>query len=392
MSRIRHRLYGVSLCISGAPPETILNALAGAGIRFADPVREEGRLTIRVAARRVRLIRGLCLREGYEMQVLGRGAVTAAARRLRRRLILLVGVLPLLAALWLSSLFIWQIDVEGNSTVSDGEILRRLEELGVGIGCCRLFIDQYHVSNEMLLQISELSWLSCNTFGSRLVVSVREEVPAPPVTETELATDVTAAKSGIINSMTVLSGAPIVARGDMVEQGQLLVASATPDLSGELRSEHAMAVVEAWTYYELSACTPLEALSKEYSGTVNTRRALFLFAKRINLYILSGNQPAFCDRITVYESLMLPGGTVLPFGLMRQSFCPYEPVPAPLDEQAARMWLEGRLRERLEGMIDGRIMSETYLASSEDGVLTVTLRAVCLENIAVTVPASAGQQ
>lgn len=383
----RHiRFYGLTLSVSGAAPEKILNSLADAGIKLKSPIRTDGGLTLRVSARRAGRIEKLCQSLGCDCRVLSSGKATSAARRLKRRLIPAL-ILPVLTLLWFSSLYIWQIEVEGNTNVSDGEILRCLEELGVYVGCFRPGIDQYRVSNEMLLRISDLSWLSCNSFGSRLVVSVREETSAPDVVPMDAAADVTAAKAGIINTMTVLAGAPMVARGDMVSAGQLLVAANTPDLTGDVRQEHAMAVVEAWTHYELSACTPLTAMAKEYDGGVKNEHALFIFGKRINLYNLAGNHPALCDRITLYNSVTLPGNTVLPLGLERVSRCAYAPVWTPLDEEAARQWLEDRLSERLAAMIDGRIMNKNYTARVENDLLTVTLRAVCLENIGSTVPA-----
>ncbi len=391
MKRERKRLWGFDLTLGGAPPEQIINALAAAGISFRRPKRtEEGSLTFWVTRRRYTAVKRLCQREGWSVEAVSRGRASAAAGRLGGRLILLL-LGPMLCLLWFSSLYIWQIEVEGNEKISDGEILRSLEELGVYVGCFRPQIDQYRVSNEMLLRLSGLSWLSCNSFGSRLVVAVREETEAPQVLQPHTAADVRAAKGGIINRITVLAGAPQVARGDMVTEGQLLVAAETPDLTGDVRREHAMASVEAWTHYQFSACTPLTALAKQYDGGIDSSRSLIIFGKRINLYNLAGNYPTFCDRITLYNSVTLPGGTVLPLGLERISRCAYVPVEAPLDEDAARRWLEGRLHERLAAMIDGRVMSESYTAHVEDGVLTVTLRAVCLENIAVTVPAEGAE-
>ena len=384
------RLLGTKLLVSGGRAEHILNLLADTRIPFKEPCAREDGLALYVRGRSAARLRRLARREGLAVKELSVGRITDAARRLGHRKVLLFGLLPCTLLLWVSSLFVWEIDVRGNETVSDGRILRELDELGIKIGVCRVGIDQYRLSNEMLLRIPELSWLTLNTFGSRLEVCVREEVPMPDIVDISEAAELTAAKSGIVDHMTVLAGAAAVKRGELVDEGQTLVSSAAPDILGGVRYEHAAGEVWAWTHYEWSACTPLETFRKDYTGAEYCRRALNFFTKRINLYLSTGNPYAFCDRITMYNNMHLPGGTVLPFGVYRERAYEYKPVLTPLDEDAARRWLENRLHERLQGMIDGEIKSESFLVETKDGVITVTLRAVCLENIARTVPYGAG--
>ena len=77
--------------------------------------------------------------------------------------------LPLLLTavlLLLSSLFIWEINVEGNEKLTTGEILRALEECGVKTGTFWPGLDTDEIRCRMLLRLPELGWMTVNVHGS----------------------------------------------------------------------------------------------------------------------------------------------------------------------------------------------------------------------------------
>ncbi len=382
----RLRWGDMRLRISGGTPERVLNLLAANRLPFRAPLAKENELELQVRRSDVRSLQQICQKNGLGIALMDRGLILEAGTRLRRRLALPLLLFPLLLTLWGSTLFIWDIQVHGNETVSSGEILRNLEELGVGVGSFRLRLDNYRISNEMLQRIRRLSWLSCNCFGSTLVVAVRETAP-DPVMEGEEPVDVVAARSGVLRSITVLEGEAQTRRGQLVDAGQLLISARVGDRQGGSRTEHARAIVEAWTHWELTAVTPLSAGRKVYTGPARTLRDLFVLGKGIKMYIFSGNSYAVCDKIRGEKRLRLPGGVTLPFWLRYESSTAYEPVETRLQQEAARRWLEQRLHDRLAAEVRGSILSESMVTRVEDGLLYVTLRAVCLEDISLPRPA-----
>lgn len=69
--------------------------------------------------------------------------------------------------------FVFFYDVVGNETVPEAQILRELQNLGVGFGT----YGPSHVrraENRMLLQIPKLQWLTVQQSGMRACVVVRE--------------------------------------------------------------------------------------------------------------------------------------------------------------------------------------------------------------------------
>ncbi len=310
------------------------------------------------------------------------GAVRVKKGLLRhKRLAVLLAVFMLLS--WCSSLFIWQVEVHGNEEVSTYRILKALEIYGVREGAFRLGVDQQRVTNGVLREVTELSWLTVNTRGSRLVVLVREENPPPEMVGDE-PQEIVAARSGVIERVTALEGFACVSPGDAVEAGEVLIASAAESQFRGTRYLPAMGEVLARTEREITLCVPMELEMKQYTGEKNVRYALIFGSNRLNCYFNSRNPYTECDKISVEYPLRLPGAGPLPFSLLQETFREYE-TAVFTDREEAEALLRDAARRRLSESLPrgGEILREEYITEEIGGALFVTLRAECLEDIAL---------
>lgn len=307
--------------------------------------------------------------------------------RIRKRYALLLGMAACLFLVGLSSLYIWQIDVTGNVNVPTSEILAALKEQGVDIGTNLLSVSARRVANDMLINVPGLSFITLNNHGSRLEVIVREEVEKPELYDPDVPTKVVAEKAGIISEMKVLEGWQLAVLGDTVAEGDELVSAYVPIGNG--RITHAKAEIWARTWYEITAMTPLSVMKKAYTGEKTVRTALILGGNRVNLYFSGGNPYAECDKITTYTPAALPGGAVLPLTVVRERYEQYESVPYTMTVEEAERLLTSRLLFELEERIgEGYIVSSDFETREENGLVTVTLRAECVEQIGRELPLS----
>ncbi len=364
--------------------ERVVNICASSGVDFWDLRRGEGG-----AAEVTVYIPGyLKLREvaektgAFTVRVLGRRGAPFFLWRIRRRYVLFAGLIACLAAVAYTSFFVWQIDVVGNEKVPSAAILSALRDAGVDIGVNALKVSQERVSNRVLLEMPELSFISLNTHGCRLEVVVREARERPELFDPAVPTSVFAGKAGIITDMEVLEGWATVAPGDTVGVGDELISSFVPVGNG--RNVHAEGRVTARTWYELTLSTPLETVKKRYTGETRRRTAIIFGGKRLNLYFSGGNPYGCYDKITEYETLTLPGGTVLPVTVVRETYDEYERVSEALTAEDAERLLRSRLMYLLEREIgEGSVTDTRFESREEGGLLYVTLRAECLEEIGV---------
>ena len=377
--------------VVGRDAEQFLNLCARNGVTFR-AVRRVGdccfhmRFGLKDWARAQPLLqKSMC-----EGKVLARGGLPLLLGRLRARFVLLGGLGACVLGLIVLSLFIWEIQVTGESVLPDAVILNALEAEGVGIGTFGLSVESELLRSKLLQQLPELKWISVNVYGSRAVVSVRDRTPPPEMVDTRTACDIAAEKSGLIEKVQVYAGSPLVEKGDTVLVGEKLVTGDLESAQGSRRQVHALAEIYARTWYEFSAQMPLEQQSKAYSGEEFTRRALYIGNWRLNFYLNGGISLDEYDKITERHSLRLPGGFTLPISLAAEHYRPYTAREIELPrEEAEELLKQGLLRRLEESVGQGEIKDCVFESRLEAGLVTVTLRAECLENIAAEVPLSA---
>ena len=375
--------------VSGAAPQRLLNAMSEADMPFWDAVPQDAfTICLGLYSRDLRDAKALASRCQCELKLLRESGAPVVKRRLRRRVALLVTAVCCFALLAASSLFVWDIRVEGNEQVSTGEILRALAGCGVEPGAFWPGWSSDEIRNSVILDIPELAWLGVSVDSSRAVIRVRERTEAPELVNSEGMGSVTARTTGIIDSMRVYQGAPLVAVGDAVVVGETLVSGEMPSEVGDTRYVRASAEIRARTWYEMSASAPLEYSGLEQSDC-RTRWALVIGDKRINFYLGSSQTPTGCGKIITEYPLAWEGVFTLPVTLVREQTLEYDSAAAAEDEEELSGRLEAVLRSTLERELSGRgeILDAQFTSSASDGRFVVTMRAECMEDIAEFTPA-----
>lgn len=369
--------------VEGPFPERFINLCAASEVEFWDLRRvSETVMHVSVRIKGYKKMRPVAEKALCKIKPIGRRGLPFLAWRLRKRYVLIAGFLLVWAALWLMSLFIWEIHVSGNEKVSDEVILAALEDIGIGIGTFGPSISPEELRSEILCRVHELSWITVNVSGSSAEVIVRERTPKPEMLDESKPTNVVAVKAGIITEMYVYEGVSRFNPGDTVVEGDILVSGEIVSKLSETRYVHAMADIYARTWYEISAQIPSEYKEKRYTGDESVKRALIFFGKRINLYFTSGILMHNCDKIAKETKIQLPGGMILPFGIVTETYREYETYVSEISETEAREILGAALYEQLLSQINGEIISAEYETQSVDGIITVTLKAECHEQIA----------
>jgi similar to stage IV sporulation protein len=372
-------------------PERLVNICAQNDIEFWDLERfSPTTVHITMHPGGYRKLRSLSDKAGFEINQVKKTGVPFFLWKLRKRYILLSGMLLMLLTVWGLSLFVWELDVYGNEKVSSQEILEALDELGIGIGSFGPPIKSEAISNDMLLKIPELSWIAVNISGSHADILVRERISKPVIVDENAPMMVYALKSGIIAKMSVLEGARVYTVGDTVQAGDVIVTGVMDSIASGKRTVHAMAEVQARTWYEMSAQTVLDTLKKAYTGEIKTKTAVIIAGIRINFYFNGGISFQNYDKISTEKSLVLPTGNVLPITLVSEKYAEYTAVGTKLNILSAQELLQQRLLDRLKLQIgDGEIVASSFETAFEGAVLKVTLKAECLEQIAEERPFTA---
>lgn len=226
-------------------------------------------------------------------------------------------VFALFFYIFLGSL-VWDVRIEGNSQVNDTKIVAALEEVGFGVGSIFPFVDIGKTETELLTLVDEISWVSINRKGTVAYVVVKERAYTDTQDKGEENgyCDIVAKSDGVIYSITVKSGTPLVKVGDTVKAGQVLIGGYI-DMDGKVTPTRAEGEILAECSGEISVfVTEKEEKKSEFVGEyIGARLKIFKFC--INLFKNSGKIENECDIIEDEEVYMLFGRYRLPISFTR---------------------------------------------------------------------------
>jgi similar to stage IV sporulation protein len=311
--------------------------------------------------------------------------------RYRRRYGLVVGALLLLILTRLSTLYVWDVSVEGNRSISDAEVLDCLSELGFGVGSKISDTDFYGICHRLLLVNDGISWVSVNMEGTRAVVRLKERKTSD-ITDNNSPSNLVAETDGEIIRTETVSGQLEVKVGQTVRAGELLVSGvveAGQGDSGRFVLVRSRARIFARTKRVIVAEIPLVSEEKVVVGRKNQKKSLIFFGKMLKLqenYSISGDN---CDiirvnrRIVLFENMSKALQIPLPIIISNEYLPVTETIRVTLTEEEALSRAEATVSQRiLETMPEAELITrESYYEIAGDTlILTVTLE--CIEDIA----------
>jgi similar to stage IV sporulation protein len=247
--RIKEYLQGyVRVEVRGKNPERLVNLCLSAGFPMWDFDTGESSVFFCTTLQRYRDIHRLARRARCAPRIVRRVGLPFTLGKIRRRPTALIAAsIVVLVLLYLSG-SVWSIQVTGSEKVEPAKVLSAAASVGLVPGARRSRISESAVEAAILDQNPEIAWVYVRFQGTLAVIEVVERVRP----ETVGPGDVVAAKDGVVQSVLVLSGSPVIQAGETVKAGDLLIAG---NPSGALAG--ARGNVAAMVWYEMYREVPL---------------------------------------------------------------------------------------------------------------------------------------
>ncbi|MCM1120747.1 MAG: sporulation protein YqfD [bacterium] len=306
---IRMKVWGVS-------PERFLNLCSNKDILLWDISRDGDVYTMCISLKAFLKLRPIARKTGVRVAILQRYGLPFLLPSLLRRKIFIVG-LVLCVTFWLVSYrFIWDIRLEGNYRITQEVFSDFLTAQQIHVGMQKTDLDINILEKEIRRAFPEVTWTSARLSGTRLEISIKEN-DAPIITQEETYSggqDLISEHGGIITSMIVRSGVPVVKIGDVVEEGTLLVEGRVPIYNEDATireylytTADADITVEHTILYQETL--PDSYIEKVYTGRVDRRPFLRVSSKELRLpqerpylvydTVIQGHTPVFLEKLSI---------------------------------------------------------------------------------------------
>ena len=275
----------------------------------------------------------------------------------RKRKVFCGGILLFAVLLYLLSGYVWNIEVNGNSYLSEETILDFLKEEDASFGTKIKNIDCAAVEEKLRTKYSEVIWTSIKIYGTKMTVDIQENLLPEEEYEKKDDTvyDIVAAKDGIIKEMVTRNGTPLVTVGAEVKKGETLV-------SGQVEIVNDDGEVSQYLYHSADADILAEVVypykdemkavytDKVYTGEEKTDYQLKFFDFTVKNPFFHINDDLDYEIVTEEQQFHFTDNFYLPIFLVKQTYKEYKKVEKTYTEKEIKTLASKNLKNYIEDL------------------------------------------
>ncbi|MGN0747934.1 MAG: sporulation protein YqfD [Aristaeellaceae bacterium] len=290
------------------------------GLNLERLIRQAGEAGIPLTAmmRRGRKIRGaaeedelprlqqLADKGGWRLTVGGRIGAGRVVDMLRRRVTLAALCVLVAAGMTAASQLMWRVELV-DAGVYEADMRQYLDERGVSPVCWKASVDPSDLRDDLEWRYPQAAWVEVGWRGTTLQITVVAGTPVGDTVTVDGSGDVVASRDGIIDRVMTVAGTPQVKSGDLVREGQVLIAGEERTSGGETRPVAARGVVMARVWD--AAAVRMSVMERE---TVYTGRTLQVQNVSLPWFDLWTCAPSGYEQEDVAVRTMPLGGLFLP--------------------------------------------------------------------------------
>ena len=239
----------VRCLVTGEETLRFVNLCRNNGIKLRHLIRKENAIQMEIDAENFKKLRPLVRKTHVKIHILNRHGPAFFFYRHKRRWWFLLGMTVFAGMIYILSLFVWQIDIDGNRKYTDALILQALAQMDVKTGCRKSEIDLPEIEEELRIMYDEITWVSASITGTKQQIELREgdlkisgssgggktgnvkrvenrennSKTQNGESETDLPANLVADEDAIITNLVVRRGTVAVRYGDEVKKGDVLI-------------------------------------------------------------------------------------------------------------------------------------------------------------------------
>ena len=229
----------------------------------------------------------LARKAGVRAVVVERHGLPFFVPKIFKRSFFVVGIVLFLAATFISTNMLLHIKINGNCTITDDVFMDFLKEQNIRYGMWIKKIPLEDLEKKIRKEFDVITWSSGKLDGTILVIDVKEnEKPELKIEDTSntYGSSLYANVDGIIHSIYVRKGIPLVKNGMEIKKGDLLVNGCVPVYNQEQ-------LIAYYQYYDADADIYVETtlpvslvldstyIEKQYTGRTNNGKYVSMNGK-----------------------------------------------------------------------------------------------------------------
>ena len=204
--------------------------------------------------------------------------------RYKKRKIFLALFLVIVTLLFISSNFVWNVEIREENNLEIENIMQDLEEQGLKPGVSKNNIDTKSIINNIRLKRDDIAWMGIELKGTNAIVRIVKSDEKPEIIDESEYCNIVSDKSGVITKINAQNGTAMVNVGDTVNIGTTLIAGWMEGKYTGMRYVHSKGEIEAKVWYTKSKKIYYKQNVTELTGKEEKQYSLKINNFKINFH------------------------------------------------------------------------------------------------------------
>lgn len=374
----------VIIRVEGLTLEKFINLAIARNIYLWDIVRiDYTTLEAKVSIKGFKELKEVVRKVGCRVNITRKKGYPFFVHKFKYRKMLGFGFILALAIVIVLTSFIWSIDIRGNEGASNQEILSHLETIGVKPGAFKGNVNAEEIKKQLLTQIDYLTFVSAEVRGTRLVLEIKESEARPEIVNKDFPCNIVADRKAVIEKIVAKNGKSVVKKGDIVQEGQILITGSIQDERMEdPLLVHSEGEVLGKTWYSKEIREPIVKTIEEETGRTHITKELKIGDNRIHL--ISGDIPFenYVEEINAHKIIDWEFFS-LPLEIIEHKYkeVKVKKITQNVDALKRKVAVIG-VQDMMKGLSEGsRVMAKKVDHSIVDNVLITNITIEVIEEI-----------
>ena len=307
----------VRIEIEGYYIERFINICRNKKILIWNLKREKGvKLYLNIGINDFKKLSEISRKTKCKVKIESKRGIPFILHRYKKRKIFLIFLIIVSMSIYISSKYVWNIDIEVEDNLQMENIMKDLERAGLKKGMKKNEIDTNAIINELRLKRNDISWLGIDIEGTNVIIKIVKADDRPEIIDNSDYCNIIATKDGIITKITAQNGTAVVKPGDTVKKGTVLIAGYMEGKYTDTRYVHSLGNVEAKVWYTKKTKIPYKQVISRYTGNEEKKLQIKINNFQINFYKTLSKFKIY-DTIYAEQNLKIFSNFYLPISVVK---------------------------------------------------------------------------
>lgn len=280
-------------------------------------------MNINIGKRDFKKIKEIAKKTKCRIKIKKKKGIPFFLHKYKKRKIFLILFLTLIIATYILSNFIWNIEITGNQSIKQEEIMKILDKNDFKIGKSKIGINTKEIIDKIRLEREDIAWIGIEIQGTNAIVKIVEADLKPDIIQEDEYCNIVATKDAMIAKISAQNGTAVAEEGDIVTNGTVLIAGWIEGKYTGIRYVHANGEIQGKVWYTQKVKADLKQVKKIKTGQEESKYSVKINNFEINL---SKGVSKFKNYDTIEESkkLRLFSNFYLPIEINKRTYQEYE--------------------------------------------------------------------